>query len=70
MKRERGRRDVLSRSMSATVTCWVPEIHCMLLMVGRGGMRSSGFKSMSLVRLLVLLLVKLWTVVKGSNLRF
>lgn len=38
--------------MSAGVTCWVPEIHCMLLMVGRGGMRSSGFMRMSFVRFL------------------
>jgi hypothetical protein len=35
--------------MSAGVTCWVPDIHCILLIVGRGGMSSSGFMSMSFV---------------------
>jgi hypothetical protein len=32
------------------VMYWVPLIHCMLDMVGRGGMRSSGFRSTSFVR--------------------
>lgn len=33
--------------MSAGVTNWVPEIHWMLLIVGLGGMRSSGLSNMS-----------------------
>jgi hypothetical protein len=35
--------------MSAGVTCCVPDIHCILLIVGRGGMSSSGFIRTSLV---------------------
>jgi hypothetical protein len=41
--------DLLKRSMSAGVTCCVPDIHCILLIVGRGGIRSSGFMSISFV---------------------
>jgi hypothetical protein len=41
--------DLLKRSMSAGVTCCVPDIHCILLIVGRGGIRSSGFRSISFV---------------------
>jgi hypothetical protein len=48
--RREKRRNLLKRSMSAGVTCCVPEIHCILLMVGRGGISSSGFRSMSFVR--------------------
>jgi hypothetical protein len=36
--------------MSAGVTYWVPEIHWMLLIVGLGGMRRSGFSRISFVR--------------------
>jgi hypothetical protein len=36
--------------MSAGVTYCVPDIHWILLIVGRGGMRSSGFSRMSFVR--------------------
>lgn len=41
---------LLSRSMSAGVTYWVPDIHCMLLIVGRGGMTKSGLSRTSFVR--------------------
>jgi hypothetical protein len=45
-----GEWGLLRRSMSAGVTYWVPEIHWMLLIVGRGGMRRSGLSNMSFVR--------------------
>jgi hypothetical protein len=56
-------RDILRRSMSAGVTYWVPEIHWMLLIVGRGGMRSWGLSSMSVVRTLGMLVRGILTVV-------
>jgi hypothetical protein len=43
---------LLKRSISAGVTYCVPDIHCMLLMVGRAGISSSGFRRMSFVRFL------------------
>jgi len=49
--------NLLRRSMSAGVTYCVPDIHWMLLMVGRGGMSRSGFMRISFVRSLNGLLV-------------
>lgn len=43
---------LLSLSMSAGVTYVVPEIHCRLDIVGRGGIKASGLKSLSNDRVL------------------